>query len=221
MQFYYDGQIRRYITQFIRLFSDFSVEMSVSDDGIRQYQIVPAYYGDMSRQVANIIRNNSENTSMSVPAISCYITGLAIDRDRTAEPYFVDKKSVRTRAVDPQTGEYTTEQGNMFTVERHMPTPFKLTMKADLWTSSTEQKLQLLEQIIVLFNPSLEIQTTDNFLDWTSLSVVTLNEIQYATRAIPQGLEDQLDVASLTFEIPIWLSLPAKVKKLEIGRAHV
>ena len=55
-----------------------------------------------------------------------------------------------------------------------MPTPYTLSMKADIWTSNTDQKLQLLEQILVLFNPALEIQTTDNYIDWTSLSVVYL-----------------------------------------------
>jgi hypothetical protein len=216
MQFFYDGQIRRYITQFIRLFSNFSVEYGMTDTGVRQYQTVPAYYGDMSRQVANIIRNNSENTSMSVPAISCYISSLAPDRNRTQEPNYVDKKVVRTRALDPETGDYTNQQGDMFTVERLMPTPFTLTFKADIWTSNTEQKLQLLEQILVLFNPSLEIQTTDNYLDWTSLSLVTLTDINFTSRSIPQGIEDQIDVASLTFETPIWITTPAKVKKLGV-----
>lgn len=218
MRFFYDGQIRRYITQFIRMFSNFSVEIGLSQDNVRQYQTVPAYYGDMSRQVANIIRNNSENTSMSVPAISCYITGLGIDRDRTQEPYFIDKKSVRTRKVDPATGEYTNEQGGMYTIERMMPTPFKMIMKADIWTSNLNQKLQLLEQIVTMFNPSLEIQTTDNYFDWTSLSIVTLTDITFTTRTLPQGAEDQVDVATLTFEIPIWLSPPAKVKKLGVIR---
>lgn len=216
MQFFYDGQLRRYITQFIRLFSNFSVEYGMNDSGIRQYQTVPAYYGDMSRQVANIIRSNSENTAMTVPAISCYITGLNIDRDRTQEPNYIDKKTVRTRAVDSVTGDYTDQQGDMFTVERLMPTPFKLTFRADIWTSNTEQKLQLLEQILVLFNPSLEIQTTDNYLDWTSLTMVTLTDIGFTSRTIPQGIEDQIDVASLTFETPIWITTPAKVKKLGV-----
>ena len=216
MQFFYDGQLRRYITQFIRLFSNFSVEYGMNDLGVRQYQTVPAYYGDMSRQVANIIRSNSENTAMTVPAISCYITGLNIDRDRTQEPNYIDKKTVRTRAVDPVTGDYTDQQGDMFTVERLMPTPFKLTFRADIWTSNTEQKLQLLEQILVLFNPSLEIQTTDNYLDWTSLTMVTLTDIGFTSRTIPQGIEDQIDVASLTFETPIWITTPAKVKKLGV-----
>lgn len=216
MRFFYDGQIRRYISQFVRIFSNFSVEMGLSDSGVRSYQTVPAYYGDMNRQVANIIRNNSENTAMTVPAISCYITGLNIDRERTQEPYFVDKKSVRTRKVDPQTGEYTSEQGGMYTIERMMPTPFKLTMKADIWTSNLNQKLQLIEQIIIMFNPSLEIQTTDNYFDWTSLSTVTLTDVSFSSRVLPQGTEETIDVASLTFELPIWLSPPAKVKKLGV-----
>ena len=216
MRYFYDGQIRKYILQFIRIFSNFSVEMGTTDGGAKKYQTVPAYYGDMNRQVANIIRNNSENTAMTVPAISCYITGLNIDRDRTQDPYYIDKKSVRTRKVDPQTGEYTNEQGGMYTIERMMPTPFRLTMKADMWTSNLNQKLQLLEQIITIFNPSLEIQTTDNYFDWTSLSVVNLTEVSFTSRSLPQGAEDQIDVASLTFDIPIWLSPPAKVKKLGV-----
>jgi hypothetical protein len=97
-----------------------------------------------------------------------------------------------------------------------MPTPFKLTLKAEIWTSSTDQKLQLLEQILVLFNPSLEIQTTDNYIDWTSISVVDLNSVNFSSRTIPQGTESEIDICTLEFQTPIWISPPAKVKKLGI-----
>ena len=60
-----------------------------------------------------------------------------------------------------------------------MPVPYKLTMNCDIWTSNTDQKLQILEQIFMLFNPSLEIQTTDNYIDWTSLSVLNMDNINY------------------------------------------
>jgi hypothetical protein len=76
--------------------------------------------------------------------------------------------------------------------------------------------MQLLEQILVLFNPSLEIQSTDNYLDWTSLSVVELESTQWTNRVIPQGTENPIDIATLTFNIPIWISSPAKVKKLGV-----
>ncbi|MEK9698929.1 MAG: hypothetical protein VW270_24345, partial [Candidatus Poseidoniales archaeon] len=38
----------------------------------------------------------------------------------------------------------------------------------------------------------------------------------YTSRAIPQGIADEIDVASLTFQTPIWLSPPAKLKKLGV-----
>ena len=42
-----------------------------------------------------------------------------------------------------------------------MPVPYLLNMQVDVWTSNTDQKLQLMEQILVLFNPALEIQHND------------------------------------------------------------
>jgi hypothetical protein len=94
-------------------------------------------------------------------------------------------------------------------------------MKTDLWTSNTDQKLQLIEQILMLFNPTLELQTTDNFVDWTSLSVVNMKNITFSSRQIPQGLESEIDVCSLEFTIPIWISPPAKVKKLGVVQSVI
>ena len=97
-----------------------------------------------------------------------------------------------------------------------MPTPYTLTVNCDIWTSNTEQKLQILEQICMLFNPSLEIQTTDNYIDWTSLSYVELTDITFSSRTIPVGADTEIDVASIKFSMPIWLSPPVKVKKLGV-----
>ena len=71
MDFFYDGQIRRYVTQFMRIFIGFKYE---AGDG--KQQTVPVMYGDLTRQVANIIRENSENKMPTVPRMACYITGL-------------------------------------------------------------------------------------------------------------------------------------------------
>ena len=56
MQHFYDGQIRRYITQLIRLFSNFSYK-----DGEGKLTQIPVMYGDITRQVGHILRDNSEN----------------------------------------------------------------------------------------------------------------------------------------------------------------
>jgi hypothetical protein len=179
---------------------------------------IPVMYGDMTRQVASVIKENSENKMLTVPRISCYVTGLEMDRDRTSDSTFVSKINIRQRRYtgSGDTLQYENVQGGGYTVERLMPTPFMLSMKADIWTSNTDQKLQLLEQILGMFNPSLEIQTNDNFVDWTSLSVVNVKNITFSSRQIPQGLESEIDVCSLEFTMPIYISPPAKVKRLGI-----
>lgn len=213
--YFYSGQIRRFLQQFIRMMSNFQVAIGYNDQGNPTLLQVPIYYGDGSRQVAMILRNNSENSTPTVPAMSVYISALRYDQKRMQEPFHVSKVHLRERAIN-EAGEFTSEQGDLITVERLMPVPYMLTLKCDIWTSNTEQKLQLLEQISVLFNPSLEIQSTDNYVDWTSLTYVTLTDTNFTSRTIPMGAEDAIDIATLTFDIPIWFSAPAKVKKMGV-----
>lgn len=208
---FYDGQMRRYLTQFIRAMSNFSYK-----DAKGQLVQVPARYGDMTRQVAQIINKNSENALPSAPFIACYIKDVQFDRSRLQDPTFVDTKTIRNKDIDPVTGEYLYTQGTGYTVERIMPSPFKVSFTADIWTSNTDQKFQLWEQIIVLFNPSLEIQTSSNYLDWTSLSLLELENMVWSSRTIPQGVDQNIDILTLNFASPIWITPPAKVKKLGI-----
>lgn len=213
--YFYDGQIRRYVTQFMRIFIGFQYKTS---DGTLRH--VPVMYGDMSRQVASIIKENSENKLPSVPRIACYITGLELDRTRLSDATFVSKMNIRERNYENIDGEvvYDNSQGGGYTVERLMPTPFNLTMKADIWSNNVDQKLQLFEQIIVLFNPSLSIQTTDNYVDWTSLSEIDLQNIIFSSRTIPQGVDTDIDIMTVEFKMPMFITSPAKVKKLGVIR---
>ena len=209
MQHFYDGQIRRYITQTIRILSNFVVKYG--DGTLHQ---IPVMYGDSDRQVASILRNNSENKINSVPRISVYVSALSLDRERLSDSTFVSKVHIRERELVNDT--YTSGQGKNYTVERLMPTPFKLVMKVDIWSANTDQKLQILEQMLVLFNPSLELQTTDNFIDWTSLSVLNLNDITWSSKTVPVGVDTPIDVATFTLDTPIWISPPVKVKHLGV-----
>jgi hypothetical protein len=213
--YFYDKQIRRYLLQFIRMFSNFNVEMN-DRTGNATLVRVPVKYGDASRQGLTILQDNSENKMIPTPQISVYISELSYDRDRMQEPNFVDKFSVRQRTYDDTIGAYTNRQANAVTVERHMPVPYKIGINVDVWTSNTDQKLQLLEQILALFNPSLELQTTDNYLDWTSLTTVDLESVTWSSRTVPVGTEDTIDLSTISFSSPIWMSLPAKVKKLGV-----
>ena len=173
-------------------------------------------YGDSSRQASTIIANNSASNLPSAPLITYYISGLEYDQKRTQEPFFVDRINVRQRAYDQDTQSYETTQGQAFTVERLMPVPYTLRLTVDLWTTNYQQKLEIMEQLGVLFNPSLEIQSTDNYIDWTSLTVVYQDGLTFSSRSIPQGTGNPIDVLSWKFYMPIWISAPAKLKKMGV-----
>lgn len=211
MDWFYDGQIRRYLTQYMRVMSNFSYK-----DGSGKIKQVPVMYGDPSRQAATILKKNSENTIPGAPFIACYIKGLDYEQSRLQDPTFVSKVQIRERAYDEETGQYVHTQGLGYTVERIMPAPYKLTFMADIWTTNTDQKLQIFEQLSYFFNPSMELQTTDNYVDWTSLTVLYLKQTNWTSRQVPQGANQDIDILSLTFETPIWITPPAKVKKMGV-----
>lgn len=216
-QFFYDEQIRRFLLQFARIFSNFNVEYGRDEEGTNHTLIrVPVKYGDWSRQAQTVLANNSASTMPSTPMMTFYITALDYDRPRMQEPNFISTIAVRQRTYDADTDSYETTQGNAFTIDRLMPVPYKLTMNLDIWTSNTNQKMQLLEQILVLFNPALEIQSTDNYIDWTSLTTCDLQSVKWSSRIVPIGTDNPIDIATLTFTIPIYISSPAKVKKLGV-----
>ena len=216
MLHYYDGQIRKFMTQFIRVLSNFSIELGKGKDGTVQLRQVPVTYGDMTRQVANIIRNNSENALQSAPKIAAYITALEYDRERMQNPYHIEKQHLKERTYNDATGQYEDKLGAGYTIEKVMPSPFRLNVNADIFTTNTDMKLQILEQILYLFNPDFEIQKSDNYIDWTSLSYIELTNITFSSRSIPVGADTEIDVASLSFSMPIWLSPPVKVSKLGV-----
>ncbi len=215
-QFYFDSQLRRYLLQFTRMFSNYTVEFSRDTEGERDLYRVPCRYGDASRQAQTILQNNSASSMPSTPMMTFYIAGLDYDRPRIQNPTFVQTTNVRQRTYCEETGQWTNQQGNAFTVERLMPVPYKLSINLDIWTSNTNQKMQILEQIMVLFNPSLEVQATSNWFDWTTLTIVELVKTTWSSKSIPVGTEDPIDIATMEFDIPIWISSPMKVKKLGV-----
>jgi len=214
LDYWYDAQIKRYLQQIIRVFSHFQVAENTSK-GVH-YNKVPARYGDLSRMVASILRNNSENVINSAPFIAVSIGGVQPARDRIHEPSLVDTRQVAEREFNTSTQQYEPTQGNLYTVQRYMPVPYNLTIQVDIWTTNTDTKLQILEQLWVLFNPTIQLQVNSNPLDWTSVFEIELTDIQWSSRSLPAGVDESIDIATMTFAVPIWISPPAKVKRQSI-----
>lgn len=215
-QFFYDNQIRRFLLQFAKIFSNWHVTKGKDPNGHEILVRVPIMYGDSSRQASVILANNSASNLPSAPLITYYISGLEYEQKRTQDPTFVDRINVRQRAYNAETQNYETTQGQAFTIERLMPVPYNLKLTVDFWTTNYQQKLELVEQIGTLFNPALEIQSTDNFVDWTSLTAVFQDGLTFTSRSIPQGTGNPIDVMTWKFYMPIWITTASKLKKMGV-----
>jgi hypothetical protein len=197
MQYFYDRQIRRYLQQFMRFFAGFSVKMGKDANGLDIYQKVPVRYGDINRMAAHILKNNSDNTMNTVPFIAVYITELLPAPERRLNPTHTDSVQVYEKQYDAASGQFLDQMGQTYTIKRHMPVPYDLNVQVDIWTSNTDQKLQLMEQILVLFNPSLDLRNNDNVFDWSRMNFVELINTVWSVRQVPNGTDDVLDVASM------------------------
>jgi hypothetical protein len=196
------------------MFGSFTVQKGSDNLGNPVYDRVPARYGDISRNAAHILKNNSENKISSVPMISCYVSGMEMTPDLRKFPQFEENVNIIEKKFDDVTQTYLDEAGQSYTVTRYMPVPYKLTMSVDIWTSNTNQKLQLLEQILVLFNPTINLHTNQNPIDWTALTYCELTNISWSSRSLPSGADDVIDIATLTFEMPILINPPVKQQRL-------
>jgi hypothetical protein len=214
--FFYDAQIRRYLIQFAKIFSFWNVTKGNDPNGNPILVRVPIMYGDSSRQAATIIANNSASNLPSAPLFTYYISGLEYNQRWTTDPTFIDKLQVRQRTYNNDTHTFEPTQSQAFTIERQMPVPYTLRITLDFWSTNNNQKLEIVEQLGTLFNPALEIQSTDNFIDWTSLSSVFQDGINYSSRSIPIGTGNPIEVLTWKFYMPIWLSTPAKLKKMGV-----
>lgn len=210
--YHFDNQIRRYLIQFARFFSDWYVTKGMDSEGNPVLTRVPIKYGQMSRQAGAIMNNNSANSLLSVPQFSFSVTSVEYDQSRTQEPTFVDKMQVRQRKYNTETKTFESVQGQAFTVERLMPSPYILRIQLDYAFSNQQQQFEIIEQIGPLFNPCVEIQSTDNYIDWTSLSALYQDGVEWGSRSTPSTTNEPI-TGSWKFYIPIWLSAPAKLKK--------
>lgn len=216
LDYFYDGQFKAYIIQVIRAFSGFQYSMGKNADGSEKLRTIPATYASQDKQVASIINNNSENTILSTPQISVYITNVEMNNSRRQIPNHVDTQFVHEREINKLTNKYTQERGKSYTVERFMPVPYDITFQVDIWTSNESQKQQILEQILVLYNPSIDIQTSTNPIDWSSLTSLELQSVNWTSRTIPIGTSDSISISTLVFKTAGWLNPPAKVKQYKL-----
>jgi hypothetical protein len=197
--YFYDKQIERYLIQFANIFTGFQVKVGL---GEKEHMIhIPVMYGSQDKVVQSIYSSNTQNKPIRLPMISTYMTGIELASDMYKGVGQEDRF-----AYLPSGGALPDD---VRVVRRYMPIPYMLKVDVHSYCSNQYQQLQLLEQLMVLFDPTLVLQTTDAKFDWTKLTSVELTGIEML-ETIPQGNEERTLISRMTFEFPIWITPPAK-----------
>lgn len=212
-EYFYDKQIRRYLLQIIRMFSGFQVHNGYNTDGTIKYKVVPCTYADMSRMGANYLNSNSENVLNSAPMLSIHVTDLQPFSEYRYNPHY-EGTSHFTEKQQDSSGNFINKPGKKYTVKQLMPAPFKMTLALDLWTTSTEQKCELFEQIAIWYNPGYQFSINSSPFDMSRETNIEMTNTQWTSRSVPQGTSVDIDIMTLTFEVyPVYINAPAKIRR--------
>ena len=210
--YFYDKQIRRYILQAVRLFSGFKV-FDGKRNGTDRFKLVPCTYADMSRLGATYFNKNTENILSSAPMMSIHISDFQPLPEYRHTPHYEGTSHFTEKQKDTN-GEYINKPSSKYTVSQLMPVPFTMNLNVDVWTTSTDQKMELLEQILVWYNPGFEFRVNSSPIDMGNVSNIQLDNIQWTSRSVPQGTSDEIDIMTLTFRVfPVFVTSPAKIRK--------
>jgi hypothetical protein len=198
----YEGQLRSYLLQFCNIFSGLKVQTGKGECDEPEFITVPVVIGSRDRVTAAIMAGNTQNKPFSIPCMSVHMTGLSLPPSRKGIGV-VDK-----RVHLPEGGVFPTD---LRTVVRVMPIPYVMTVDMTLIASNFNQRDQMLEQLLMLFDPILQIQTSDANFDWTKITSVELrgiaNEENY-----PMGGDRRNISWTLSFDIPIYISAPVDIR---------
>lgn len=199
--FFYSQQIERYLIQFTNIFTGFQVNVGNGPD--KKLITVPAMYGSVDKVVASVYAGNTQNKPIRVPVISTFMTGIAM------APHLFKGTGQETRQSYLPSGGMLPDDVEV--IHRYVPIPYTLQADAYILVSNQQMQMQMLEQTLMLFDPTLLIQTNDNTFDWTRLSYVELKSISLE-EAFPEGGNERTLMVRLSFEFPIWITPPAKRK---------
>lgn len=187
-------QIERYIGQFMRVFSGFQVQDGVSRSGGEPLtKRVPVVYGNMSRIVASILNKRDFMSNNSIPMIAVNMVSLDPDPNNKRSPHHKDERNVKSSS------------GSV--INQLSGPAFMMSLETSVYASSTTELFEIIEQILLIFNPRIAIQTSSDLYDSNYITDIALTgiqpEIQY-----PIGTEQPVVTMTLRFEVPVRLKYP-------------
>lgn len=201
--YYFNEQLAKYIVQFMAVFQGLTYTTGKREDGLIRQFPVPVIYGSKDRVTASILSDNTQNQAIRLPTMSAYMSQIRVAPERR-KGVGVERRNVFL----PKGGLLPND---IKTVYQLMPVPYDVSMELSIYTSNMNQQRQIVEQILMYFDPLVQIQKSDDDFDWTKITQVELVDINFDEN-YPAGADQRAIISTLTFEMPIYISAPSDLK---------
>lgn len=205
-EFYDNEQIRNYLLQFMAIFSGMKVSVGKnsfeSEDGGLVF--VPVRYGSTDRVVEWIISSQTKNKPLRLPVMAVKINGIELSPEL--------RKGMRTessKTVLPRGGNLPED---LKVIRQMNPNPAKVNMQLSVLSSNLKNRFQILEQILVLFDPDVQIFTSDDYQDKYKISRVELMDISF-DEDYPMGNNKNIIVDNYQFVVNGYFRAPIDLKE--------
>ncbi len=200
--YYYNQQLRLYLIQFMSIFANMEVTVGKTNEVKSRTIKVPIKNGSSDRVVASIKSENTQNKPVRLPLMAANLTNVVL-----APQLRKGVGQTRRHSEMPTGGVFPDD---IRVVRQRMPVPYVATFDLAIWASNQDQHYQIIEQILMLFDPILQIQTSDDVNDWARITTIELVGINFEEN-VPPGVDRRLIQSTLNFEVPIYISAPTEV----------
>ncbi len=201
--YYYDEQFRNYIVQFAAIFAGMQVMVGWNEDNAPELIKVPIKFASLDRVVGAIKGENTQNKPLRLPIMAFHMTGIEQSPER--------RKGIgqtKRNTYMPNGGVFPDD---LKVIYQRQPVPYTAQFELGIWASNQQQHQQIIEQILTLFDPLIQIQTTDEIFDTTRLTTVELVDVRLDEN-VPQGPDRRLIQTRMGFLVPVYLSTAVDVR---------
>lgn len=212
--YWYYGQLRTIILHTLRIFQNFCVSEGFDEEGNNILRRVPCVYMSTDKSVVYMLNNATDTVLETCPKMVLAISDVKLNSElQCGSPYYSYETSITEKRFNPDIGNYEYKEGNSYNITRLNPLPLGIEFKLYILTSMQDQKFQLFEQIRSIFSPTLELQTSENPLDWSRITAITLTGLNWSSKGTTNLDSTTLDAMDMTFEVNTNLDMPSLVQK--------
>ena len=204
-RYHYHQIFRKSILAFGTLFNNIVIKRKTSDrkDGSLESLKVPIQYGPYQKYLAMIAAEPTpERQSMQItlPRMSFEIKGLNYDPSRKLVP-------TQMARITPPKGK--DEDGRPVQYSQYLPVPYNLEIEMSILAKNQDDGLQILEQILPNFHPSLNvsIEVIDQTKEERDIAVV-LNGVGYTDDYEGDYSQRRTIIWTLNFTVKTYLFGP-------------